>query len=348
MASVGDQVGRHLRSMRLHSVPRIRSFIPGVVALAAVGCQGLDSAEETYCDTLGSGVAPCPTDINPLNDWSCLDTPPPMLGMPRPPTEPVAFVLPVVEWGTLGPLAGQGLTSFLCSVTQFECPMPSFPPYPTVAGSLGGNPLPPGATGIPVYEGFDGFVKFDVVGPPGVPDGAPDDFHFVPLTYYLGGTVSGDVTQGPPLLMIRKGDFKAVIRQTFRIDPATTQGSGTLIVGAYDCDGAPVTDARVEINAPPTNIARFQLPLARIPFAQPSGQPLYTGSSGLVGFANVPPGAVHIDVYRRGDTTPFGQGDVGVVADQISVGPMRPAFLNDANLSGARIADAPTTPTTTP
>jgi hypothetical protein len=314
-----------------------------------MGCEELEPGDETYCDTLGSGVAPCntnPREITSPNDWSCLDLPAPTLPPARPPTMPVAFVLPVVEWGALQPLAGLGLTSYLCLNTQFNCTTQPFPPYTTVAGSLGGNPLPAGATGIPVYEGFDGFVKFDV-GPPGVPDGAPDDLHFVPLSYYLGGSISGDVTQGPPLLMIRKGDLKTVVGQ-LRVNPDTTQTAGTLIVGAYDCDGAPVSDARIEINAPTNGLVKFQLPLSRIPFVQPEGQPLYTGSSGIAGYLNVTPGAVHVDVFRRGDTTPFGTGDVGVVAGQITIGPMRPAFLNDANLAGARIADAPTTPSTTP
>jgi hypothetical protein len=185
-----------------------------------------------------------------------------------------------------------------------------------------------------VYEGFDGFIKFEMVLPPGT----ADNLQYLPETYYLGGRVSGDLTNGPPLLMVQANRRDTIIEQSFGsvINEAPT--GGTVVIGVFDCSGLPVNDARVEINVPGVP---FLLPASRIPIPKPIGDPLYTEASGIAGFLNIraggPNGAITVEAraYRRNQTQPFAVGELGAVTGQISVASLRPAFLNSANLSGA-------------
>jgi hypothetical protein len=301
----------------------------GLALLA--GCTELDAANDLVCDVSGECT---PGDPEPQDDprWACLDQTPPALPPPRPPSMPVGFIIPVLEWGSLASLAGQGLTAALCDVTAFDCTRPLAPPYTTRSGFIGNTPLPPeanGAAGIPIFEGFDGFVKFTVALPPT----APPEAAFVPLTYYLGGRVNGDVTQGPPIVMLNRGSLANVFSQSFGgVDPMVAAGGGIVVVGAFDCNGAPVDNARIEINQP--GAIPFVLPASRIPISQSADEPLYTGPSGLAGYLNVTR-AVQVRAFRGNDTEPFGTGQFGAVAGEISVFGLRPAFLNDANVRGA-------------
>jgi hypothetical protein len=200
---------------------------------------------------------------------------------------------------------------------------------------LGNTPLPLGAAGVPMLEGFDGFIKFDVV--PDAPV-APDQ-EFAPENYYLAGAASGDLSQGPPVLMVTNGLRSSIVQSSFTgVDPMSVANNGIVVSGIYDCKGSPVAGARVEItvNGQPANGAvPFLLPGSRIPIAQPTDKPLYTtATAAIAGFLNVPPGTVRVLAYRGDDTEPFGEVQVGSVAGQITVGPVRPAYLNSANLTG--------------
>jgi hypothetical protein len=261
------------------------------------------------------------------------------LAAPRAATDPVGFVLPIVEWDSRNPLAGRGLTATLCPVAQFTCENPLAPPFVVQEGVLGTLPLPLSTAGVPVPEGFDGFVKFDVLAPPDV----TNDQQFVPVSYYLGGPISGDISQGPPILMTQRGLLDAMRQQAFAdIDADTLQRFGLLQLGVYGCNGTPVNDARIELVAggqAPSSLVPYQLPASRIPIAVPPDQPLYTGTSGLVGYWGVPAGAVQARAYRRGDTAPFATAELGSVPGQMSQASIRPPYLNDANVVGTPIGN---------
>lgn len=298
------------------------------VAASSVACTSLDEPDENFCD-LNPGVGTCGLP----DPWWCLDETPP----PLPPAQPgkvVGFVLPVVEWGTKLPLAGRNLQATLCSVTDYTCTPPLAMPYMVQDGLLGQTQLPPGAAGVPVPEGFDGFVKFEVLPP--TPNTPPEDL-FVPDTYYMGGTVIGD-TQGAPLLMIQRRQIQTIITQSFQgVDVGAAQSLGVVAFNVYDCDGNPAADARVDIRVQgrePEGVIPFQLPASRIPLAQVPGEPLFTAPSGGGGFLNVPAGTVSLSAYRR-DNVLIGVFELGSVPGEISVGSIRPAYVRDANIAGA-------------
>jgi hypothetical protein len=309
-----------------------------VVALTpALACSDLAPSEDSFCSTTGEGKPPCidPPPVGPGsdNDFTCLGLAPQPL--PTPGNAPVGFVQPVVDWFTRAPLAGRGLQATLCSTLDPPCAKPLATPYMVQDRMLGMAMLPPGAAGVPMLEGFDGFIKFDVITPPDT----PTDNQFVSEAYYLTQPVSGAVSSGPPVLMVTKGLRSSIAQNSFNnLDPNTVATNGIVVSGIYDCKGNPVTNARVEITLngqPAAGVVPFLLPASRIPNAQPMDQPLYTtANAGIAGFLNVPPGTVKVLAYRADDTTPFGEVQLGSVPGQITVGPVRPAYLNSANLTG--------------
>jgi hypothetical protein len=314
------------------SLALTRGFDSLLIALSIVGsygCAELDPQDDIVCESEGNCTAAQPVS-QVSQQWACLDKTPPVLPAPRPPTQPVGFVIPVLEWGTLASLAGQGLTAAYCTNTDFSCKTP-LTQYTTRAGYIGDQPLPPeaaGAAGLPIFEGFDGFIKFTVT----LPTGSPASAEYVPVTYGLGGRVSGDVTQGPLVLMLDRGTLANVLGQSFpNVDLTAAAGLGVVVVGAFDCNGAPVNNARIEINK--TGVIPFVLPASRIPIAQSPDEPLFTGTAGLAGYLNVPLGAVQVSAFRGNDTVPVGVGQFGSVAGEISAFALRPPYLNDANVS---------------
>jgi hypothetical protein len=314
----------------------LASLAGGVPSLTS--CVDLDPPDDVVCESDGTCTAVLPEQTDETApEWACLDQRPPVLPAPRPPTQPVGFVIPVLEWGSLASLAGQGLTAAYCTNADFKCASP-LGQYVTRAGFIGTQPLPPeaaGAAGLPIFEGFDGFIKFTVDLQPNSPAGSA----FVPESYYLGGRISGDVTQGPVLLMLSQGTLSNVVAQSFpNIDVAAAGMLGIVVVGAFDCTGSPVNNARIEINQ--TGVIPFVLPASRIPIVQSPDKPLYTGTAGLAGYLNVPLGAVQVSAYRGDDTTPMGVGQFGSVAGEISFYGLRPAFLNDANVVAAPVEPA--------
>lgn len=306
------------------------SLALGMVSFVA-SCVELDPAEDVLCESEGTCTSVLPDVPSVPDEWACLGQQPPLLPAPRPPDQLVGFVIPVLEWGTLTSLAGQGLIVQYCTTLDFRC-QPPLDQYITRAGFIGNQPLPPAAaslTGLPIAEGFDAFLKFAMQ----LPTGAPPSEQFISVTYYLGGRVSGDVTQGPPLLMLTRTDVNNVMAQSFpSVDPTVATNQGIVVVGAFDCNGAPVNNARIEINQ--TGVVPFVLPASRIPISQPANEPLYTGPAGLAGYLNVPLGATQISAFRGDDDQPFGTGEVGSVAGELSVFALRPAYLNDANVPG--------------
>jgi hypothetical protein len=275
--------------------------------------------------------------------WWCLGQVPPPLPPPRSgvfSTLAVSFVLPVVDWTTRAPLAGRGLRATLCSTLDSLCQTPLAPPY-LVPDATAGSALPPGAAAIPVPEGFDGFIKFDVL----PTSDNPTDQQFLPVAQYLGGILSGDITQGPPVLMVPRPTLNAIVQQSFPgVDPGVVSSNGIVEVGVYDCNGGSVTDARIELEvngqAVP-GVVPFQLPASRIPIAQASDRPLYTSPNGWVGYLNVAPGVVRVLAYRGDETEPFAETQLGAVAGQISQGLIRPAYFQDASIPGSASAPTP-------
>jgi len=321
-----------------------KAVLCGVVLATAPACSDLDPGNESYCDVnagVGEECSMDPPREPPVDGWWCLDQTPTPLPLPRPNTTPVALALTVVEWGTRASMAGTGLTASLCLSIDPTCARPLATPYIVEAGTLGGKPLPEliakaGLTTVPVFEGFDGFVRFTVTPQPGAVVGPGTAF--IPQTYYLGGSISGDMTLGGSMLMIQQGLIQNIVTNSFpSVDPAAALSLGGLAFGVYDCDGQPVGDARIELSVAsrsPTAAVPipFQLPLQRIPIAQDPTQPLYTSSSGLAGYINVPQGTVELRAYRRGDSQPFGTVQLNSVAGEISVGTVNPDYVLDANL----------------
>jgi hypothetical protein len=282
-------------------------------------CRGIPSTSAGALSTAGGA-------------WWCLDQEPPPLQAPRPASDPVMFVLPVVEWGSLAPLRGGGLTATLCAAVDFTCRQPLFPPYVVGEGSVGATALASGFTSVPVPEGFDGFIKFEIESAPDT----PEELQFMPFAYYLSGPVMGDVTQVPPLLMVQRRMFDSVLEQSFPgIDAEASRALGSVDVSVYDCNGEPVSNARVELNIAGQSVLDlipFQLPASGIPIMAPPDQPLYTSTSGRIGYFNAALGAVQLRAYRRGDTEPFGSVELGSVAEQFSGSMIRPRYFTDAHI----------------
>jgi hypothetical protein len=245
----------------------------------------------------------------------------------------VAFVLPVVEWTTIAPLAGRGLTATLCPSVLFSCATPVAPPYVVQDRMLGNYALPPSAAGIPAPEGFDGFIKFDVL----ASNAVPADQVFIPTNYFLPGPIAGDISQGPTVLMLTRGNRAIMLQQSFpELDPLSGQAA-MVIARVFDCRGQPVSDARVEITVAGQErdgVVPFLVPRSRIPIQVPPDEPLVTGTSEMVGFLGVAPGTVQLRAFRRGETEPFATTEIGAVAGEISVGLLRPAALESANVAG--------------
>src|SRR5262249_47998155 len=153
-----------------------------------------------------------------------------------------------LEWSRRTPLMDNGLTATLCGTGDVGCTRPLSPrPIPIRTGSLGATvQLPPGAAGIPVVEGFDGFIKFDVT--PDVP--IPDDQQFVSTLFYLNGVIAGPISQGPAILMFQKQFRQNILQASFpSVDFNTVVNQGVVVVGVYDCNSKPVEDARVELTS---------------------------------------------------------------------------------------------------
>lgn len=309
-------------------------LLAALAAFASVGCSDLDAGDESYCD-VNAGVGPCGTVGIDEDIWWCLDEQPPPLPMIRP-NQLVGFALPAFDWSTRIPMSSIGITATLCPPLDSTCPRPLAPPYLVVDGRLGSNPLPLGAAGVPVPEGFDGFIKFNAI----ADATAAEADRYVPANYYLGGTVSGDMTTGGPILMLQRGLGERVVRQSFpTADPLTTLNQAALAFGVYDCNGNAARDVRVEVNVGgtrPPGVLPFQLPASRIPIAQPLDQDLVTDVTGLAGYLNVPPGAVQLIAYQRtGMQREVGRVELGAVPGELSIGSIRPAYVLDANIKGA-------------
>ncbi|MEO8183356.1 MAG: hypothetical protein ABI895_31365 [Deltaproteobacteria bacterium] len=325
---------------------RWEGVLCATIALASVACSGLADGSETWCDTDGQGLAGCgtggsgdgPGDPGP---WWCLDQP--VRDPDFTPMKPAALVLPVLEWSTRQPLIDQGLTATLCPTGDPSCARPLSQAIPIRAGTLGGAvQLPPGAAGVPVFEGFDGFIKFDVVPDPAqVAAGGPPDpeQQFVSDYYYLNGIIAGGVSQGPPILMFQRRFRSVILAQSFPtvVDQTGVIAKGALAFGVYDCNGQPVNDAKVVLTSggqPAPDVIPFRLPASRIPDAQPIDQDLYTQSSGAAGFLNVPIGFVAVTAYQR-DGTYIGKLQLGSVGGQLTIGSVRPDFARKADITGS-------------
>lgn len=317
-------------------VKKVLPLLSGALALSGVvACSDLSDSNET-CLTENNCTE---VEIDPLQTpWGCLEVPPPSL--PVPSGAPAAYALPVVEWAARTPLTGQGLTSVPCLVTPNTCVPPAGMPYKPEPGMLAGMPapqLPMPLAAIPLREGFDGFLKFTVDEP-----GIPETQAYLPLAYYLGGPLVGQATVTDlAILMIRRNVLDSVIRESFErvgLDNAMEAtvdrtNRGLVVLRAIDCQGAEARDVYFTINR--EGVIPFQLPVSRLPLAgvPPYTEPVYTDDLGTAGFANVLPGNVRVEAYRRGFDEPFGVGDLGVVAGQISVTVIRPRYFNTAALA---------------
>jgi hypothetical protein len=309
----------------------------------AMGCAELDEGGESYCD-LNPDLGPCATEdvIDTTNPWWCVGRTPEALPLPQ--QRLVGFIQPVLDWGSRQPLAGQGLTATLCQNTDSGCTMPVM--LPTIGatqtirpGMLGPMPFPPEipavAAGVLVPEGFDGFVKWTV------PPSATGGQQFMPAAYYLGGEISGALSAGGPILMLSNASRATILRDSFpEVDPPTIDQLGTVAVGVFDCNGGRVPGARIEISFPggqtPANLVPFQLPASRLPVAIRQGTTLTTSPSGNAGYLNVTPGTVQLTAYRPDrDSELIGSVELGSVAGQFSVAPIRPAYSSlKADLRG--------------
>ena len=342
------------RQMSPHGVERV---LFAVVAWAAAGCSGLADGADTYCLTDGQGIgAGCgtggtsgsPDGVDPATaGWWCLGQPP--VDPKFMPGNRAALLLPVLEWSTRTPLMDRGLQATFCANGDITCAFPLAGPIPISSSLLAGSVgmLPPGVAGVPVTEGFDGFIKFDVVPDPsqGTP---PEDQQFVSDYLYLNGIIAGPVSQGQPVLMFQRRYRQGIIQATFpSADVNAVVSRGSVAVGVYDCDGKAVEGARVELTSEGKVVADalpFVLPASRIPVAQPPDKPLVTQVAGSAGFLNVPLGSVLLTGYLQ-DGTRIGQVPLGSVAGQLTIGTIRPDYVRKADITGSIKVENPSTTT---
>jgi hypothetical protein len=306
----------------------------GLLALLGLStaCSELDRSEDTYCR-----VNPDDPTCLLEQPWACLNDPPQPLPLPMPGSV-VAFIQPVLEWGTKQSLAGRGLTASLCPGINSSCSAP-LSTQEIIPGMVGPRPLPSTVpaifSAVAVPEGFDGFIKFEV---PRDPATTPDGDRFIPDAYYLAGEISGQVSQGAPILMLQKKLRDIVIQDSFDLEnPLVVNNSGIVAFSVYDCQGVPVSGARVQIDmggSVPPNVVPFQLPASRIPVAQDPNAPLLTSETGSAGYLNVPPGTVRVLAYQDATSQePFGEIQVGSVAGQITLAPIRPRYVRSADVN---------------
>lgn len=310
------------------------SLLIALMSASALACSDLADGADSYCLTDGQGLGPeCTDGTGNTGPWWCLDQTP--LEPEFTPQERAALVLPVVEWSRRLPLMDAGLTAQLCPTGDPTCAAPLTPPIPIQSGLLGpAVQLPTGAAGVPVFEGFDGFIKFDVV-PPTPP--ASDEERFVTAFLYLNGIISQPISQGPPILMFQRRFRQTIVGQAFPgVDVNAVISRGAVAFRVYDCNGVPVENARVELTSGgvvPENILPFRLPASRIPDPAPRNEPLFTQSGGGAGFLNLPDGFVSITAYRE-DNVRIGGVQLGVVPGQLTVGTVRPDYARTADISG--------------
>jgi len=328
------------RAIRWLSIPWLLG------SLSAFGCGSDADLPKQYLgdssdssETTGAGLEPSDGGDPATEDgWWCLGKAPQVLPQPRRGDVVVGFVLPVVEWISVTPLVNRGLVATLCPSALFNCESPLAPPFAIRDGLLANTALPAGAAGIPVPEGFDGFIKLDVIDVVAQSFISADQV-FIPASYYLPGPISGDISLGHAVLMLQRGSRNTLFQQSFpSLDFNTALSSGTVISAVSDCQGQLVSDVRVEITVAGRAVpgmTRFVLPNSRIPIEVPPDEPLVTGASGMVGFIGVPPGAVQLRAFRRDEAQPFGTTELGAVSGEISVGSLRPAYLRGANLGGS-------------
>jgi hypothetical protein len=161
------------------------------------------------------------------------------------------------------------------------------------------------------------------------------------VSHFLGGRVFGDVTVTSPLLMLQRGALDALRRSAFPdVEADTLQRFGMLQLGAYDCFGESVEDARIELfdgRQALSGVVPYLVPASRIPIRVPTDQPVYTGASGLVGYWGVPAGALQARAYRRGESEPFASAELGSLPGQMSQASLRPRYLKDVNVSAPPI-----------
>lgn len=308
----------------------------GAGCFAALGCGSLDSGVET-CASQNNCFEGVEEVLTPDPAWECLTQPPPNLTQPS--GAVAAYALPVVEWLNRLPLTGIGLTVTPCPSALSDCRMPAGMPYQPQPEMLGGMPveIPMPLAPIPLREGFDGFLKFEVMEATQNPDGP-----YLPLAYYLGGPIASQVTINPlAILMIRRGTLDTVIRESFEramvAENADTMvdrvGRGLVVLRAINCLGQPVAGARFTINR---EGIPFTLPASRLPIASPPpyGTPPTTEpadpNTGAAGFANVVPGTTEVQGFIGDNPVPFGTAEIGVVGGQITVAVIKPAYFNTA------------------
>lgn len=324
---------------------RLRAGVIGLGVGLLAGCSGLADGDET-CDTQGNCLVVTRNPLIEDPEWGCLEVPPPPPPADAPaPGTPALYGLPVVEWSVRTPLTGRGLTAQLCGIALGNCQPAVSEPAVLVPSSVNGMPLPnlPAELApVPAAVGFDGFIRFTVT-----EDNVPPAQAYLPVAYYLGGPIASTSTiTDLAILMVRGSVLDTVIRESFEqggqsadleamVDRA---GRGLVVLRAIDCRGQPAQDVYFRITNR-DDVIPFLLPTSRLPRAArpPYENPVYTDELGTAGFANVRPGNIVVEAYRRDDPEPFGTADLGAQGGQISVTVIRPRYFNTASLVPPRI-----------
>jgi hypothetical protein len=233
---------------------------------AAVGCTEFAPGSDTP-ETVGSqrgSLQPVPNG----EDWSCLNRP------VQPSSAPVfAGAAPRVIYSMqMVDLSSGAIYRSIqvraCSLTDVTCANP-------LTGSLSVNEQ--GTVDIPLFQNFTGYLEIT-------------GSDIVPQIFYLNEPLQLQTKPEWPLAMVALASLPPLV-QLLGVELQPT--AGLIALRVFDCQAHPAAGVSLSTEA------RAALPWYFVD-GLPSGTESQTGSEGLAGFVNVPPGLAVFEAATRG------------------------------------------------
>lgn len=241
--------------------------------------------------SLGSGLDGAGSAVG--RDWSCAS------GVGTAPAAvdddqvPLSYVFELEHFITGQPLDGARVRA--CFRPDVSCDAPLS--ETVVNGSAG-----PGQ--VVAYEGFNGYLEITAAG-------------MLPYLVFFGPWSRALLAEleSVPLRVLPEATLQALgSTANVPLDPA----AGVVAIATLDCAGASAGGVRLELDR------------GAIPYAFVDDLPVInrdsTGSQGLAGFVNVPPGIVVVTGYRDGASEPVGVESMLVRPGWVSSSFLLPAF----------------------
>jgi len=273
-----------------------RALYPLLLALieGSFACTPLDDPDDVYEDddlTLEIGQqlparsnAPIDEAQPSADPWSCIPGPRPILPPPEERPETVTYTVSIVDWLTQEPLTG--LTIKICNRIDALCSQP--------LATL--TPAPGRQISFPLPARFEVYLTLETA-------------DHVPAIYYFDGPVVEDRVGG--LIQLLQPTTVGELAQQF-LATQLDLSMGVLAFRSYDCNGAIAAGAVFEME-----------PNMGVPYTlinnSPTRSMIPTDTSGIAGYANVPPGAFLARGFVADTDREFGIANFSVQALRFSI-----------------------------